>query len=281
MTDTCSCGEPLRDNATIGDRCLWRLERDLGDVTAISGELDTTLSRQDRVTRSGGKRGPEEGDNLPMTAAETPSPFDLRASDALDLLRTVLSGWVRVLATSFEAEGYDAVRARLDEEWPDDNLPSMSAWLLCRMERIRHHEAGQEIASEVKDAMSQARKVIDRDEDRIYAGPCGSNDGECTEQLYVRMGAESTVCPRCGAESSTSERRTWLLEAVQDAEVGALDLSRALQFLGQPLSTRTILRWAEKGRLQRRGTVGRHAVYRVGDAILLLNEDMARVAGVA
>src|SRR3954469_11779790 len=86
-----TCDRPRPGNAHICGACAGQLERDLGDIPGLVDQLDVTLSRQ----ASGGAGG----------GSERPLPFDPRASEALDGLRTTLVGWTRVLLEAYEEDG--------------------------------------------------------------------------------------------------------------------------------------------------------------------------------
>lgn len=85
-TTTCRCGRPTRDAAYVCDDCLGRLNQSLGDVTWLSAELDTTISRSKGVdyTSRGGARD-----------SETPMPYHPSAAEAGRDLKAILVSWVR------------------------------------------------------------------------------------------------------------------------------------------------------------------------------------------
>lgn len=77
------CARPA-PTTTLCTDCLDTLHRDLDRLPDALTELLTQLSRQARGARGEGGR-----------SAERPLPFDLAASETLDLLRSVLVGWTR------------------------------------------------------------------------------------------------------------------------------------------------------------------------------------------
>ncbi len=258
MSTTCACGRPVQD-AIICQGCSDRLERALGDIPALVHDLEITRSRQ---SRTGG-----QGIGIVVRGAERPLPWDQRAAEATDVLRSTLVGWVRVALN--EAHPRPATA-------PLGLLPHMARFLLALMPWLRQHPTADQAVDELTHAVSNAQHVIDRAPDRVYAGPCREEwDAEseggrgafcCTASLYARPGHGVVLCPNCPAEHDVGARRDWLLAMAEDQLATATHLSAALSRLGYVLAPGTIRAWASKGRLVAHGTNERgHPLYRVGD----------------
>jgi hypothetical protein len=257
---TCSaCTRPVADNARLCQRCTERFARDLGDIGALAQELQTTRLRQSRI---GG-----QATGVLSRSSERPLPWDQRASEAADVLRSTVVAWVRVV---LEERG-----ARC----PVDSLAAMGTFLLSHREWLRHHEAADECADEIGHATKNARHVIDRAPGRSYAGPCRETiqatdeQGEacCLAELHVRDGAKMVTCPLCSAEHDVADRKAWLLAVAENQLVTASELHRLLQFVGQAVPHSTIRSWVHRSRLAAHGqTPDGHPLYRVGDAFDLL-----------
>lgn len=254
MTGTCpSCAEHDAREWTVCRACAGHLERNLGDLPALIGELDTTLSRQ---TATGGRTG--------ARSTTKPLAFDVRASAVLGEVKSTLVGWVRVLAE----DGGDT--------WPDDTAEACARWLLARICALRTHPAAGDIATEIADLHKAAGKAIDRNADRWFAGPCD----QCGAVLYGRPHQPKVRCKAagCGAEYDTADRRAVLCEAAQDYLLTIPEMMRALPGLtGQGLSDATMRTWRHRGRLVSHGTtpLGRD-LFRVGDVLDLVQDAAAR-----
>jgi hypothetical protein len=194
-----SCRAPLGDDAVICSRCMGGLLRDLGDVAAVSVELDVTLSRISRMTSGAmGVREPEDTWTLdrPELGVEVqPHPFHGGASVARDGLRNALTTSVRLLVDD-------------PDGWPADTLPALAAWLMCRAEEIRHHAGALDLATVVWDAMRACERAIDMSptRTRIHVGPCPETvDGKsCVGEVHALFpmdeGQEARMeCNVCGA----------------------------------------------------------------------------------
>lgn len=181
------CSRPAHPDWTICGVCAFDTEKALGDVPALAEQLDISLARQ-------GANGARNGSR----SSEKPLPFDLKASEALYLLRNTLVGWVRDLA------GNEGLHARW---YPDDTLPAMSAWLLMRRMRLIAHPAADQAVGEILFAVGQCWRVVDRAAERVYVGRCGGEEGRCDEELYVRAGRDRITCRSCSAVVEVESRR--------------------------------------------------------------------------
>jgi hypothetical protein len=89
-----TCGGTIA-TGTLCAACLDNLHDDLAAIGDAITELHTQLARQARTGNDGGQ----------ARSAIRPLPYDQAASDALDLLRSVLVGWTRDV---WETQAHDA-----------------------------------------------------------------------------------------------------------------------------------------------------------------------------
>jgi hypothetical protein len=248
-TNRCPEHDTPTKDATLCHKCLWDVERDLGDIPALADELDTTISRQ---TASGQRDGGR--------SAEVPMPYNVRASQVATDLHATLVGWVR-----------DMHDPR--EHWPADTATSMARWMLSRIERIRQHPAGDQLRDEISYAVREARRAVDRPADRIFAGPCLApvDDGKCQTDLYAKPGSPTVKCRECQTEHDVIERQVWLLAQVEDRLETAAHIAQAMPSFGAELKYDRIRKWVERGRLTAHSVdQNGRALYRIGDVIELL-----------
>lgn len=264
MSDpTCACGQPLRDNATLCHRCTSRFEKNLAEIPALAGEVQTSRLRQSRIGRG----------NVGVTSrsAEHPLPFDDRPAKRAKELLLVLRTWCGVVV---ERQG---------KGWPRDTIEDSAVFLLGSLRWLRHQNDAPDAAEQIGRAVRRLRSTVDRPADVMYAGICSAltpveiDDTvtvvQCSEHLYVPFGREKITCPQCGAQHDTARRQEVLLAALEDQLSHIALLTRGLSRLGQEVNESTIRSWVLRNRLFPRGQddLGRQ-LYRIGDVLDLLNE---------
>lgn len=257
MTSLCECGRPVQDAACCG-ACAGQLEDALRAVPDLAADLEVTRLRLARM----GSRGNGGGaDRL---------PWDQRAAEAAAVLRSALVGWVRVANEATGAHG-------ASEGLPADTMAAMSAWLLRRVELIRHTEAASECVDEITAAVRNARRAIDRPPSMRYAGPCD----HCGTDLLAAAHLEAVTCRECGAEYWVADRQAWMRDRLDDHLTWA---ANAVHLLASPvygleITPKMISRWVERGRLPDHGTDAKgRTLYRVGDIAELGAEHHERQA---
>lgn len=251
-TDTFLCGD-----ARTGAGCLGLLIQRLGDCAWLSDQLNTTLSRQDKI--SAGSVGFVTG------TAERPLSFNLGASDAGMNLRDKLCSWVRDLWETNTALAPHCslchVEQRRHAEGPElvardwyDALPavevsiditSTSRWLMRHPSWIALHPAADELYGELSEAIQDAFRSIDIPKDtRVFLGKCGFEmNGEwCQHELYARPKTTEVTCSICGSEWVVEERLRYLRSIAEDEVLQIPALSRLLASLGFENATEKAIR---------------------------------------
>lgn len=221
------------------------LERELGDVTAIVGELDVTISKQAKIGNASGPGG----------LARERTPVNWGAAAVLDDLTNTLTTWARDVLPKWGLRAYGRpalVAARI---------------LLSEVDTIRRHPAVEALVDEITDAITQARRAVDRPADKVYLGQClmvtpdqDGRDVTCLEEVWARPGASETTCKVCGVTHEVSERRAWLLKKCEDYLFTVKDASQMMGEVGHITVTQASIR----GYIHR-GKIG----YRAGNMIRL------------
>lgn len=251
----CRCGKPTRDRAYVCDDCTDLFARALGDVPWIDEQTTITITRQRAIPTEGGAR-----------TFEKPLPWHDHAAEARRTLHGLLATWCR-----FCEEEQVRHSSPLDG-LPVDTLPAMSAWLLWRLDGLALRDIGPEAVDEITDAVAACHRVIDRRPDRWYAGPCVTED--CTADLYAKRRDGYVDCRDCGATYDVAARRVWLLAEAEDRLAPAVEVARAVSWLGAaPLTADRVRKWAQRERIVAKGHDGHRPLYRIGDAIDLLASD--------
>lgn len=248
-TTTCQCGNPTRDDAYTCDPCGDKLARVLGDMPWLDGELEVTITKQRASTFHDGAASATCSckDEDDAKCQHTLVPFHVNASAKRDALRNAL-----VTAVKFCME--EGVRHQSpDDDGPLDNLPSMSRWLMWRVDGLALNDMGHEIGQAIVDAARNCRRAIDSPPDRAYAGPCP----ECARDLYHRPDAADVSCRGCGSKWDVGEVNAWMRgrieEHMADKLVTAREGSTLLGRLGLPVEQGTIDKWRERKHLAEAG----------------------------
>ena len=264
--------------------CTAGLEINLGDIPALTADLEITLARQTATSDRVGSR-----------SSERLLPYDGRAGDTLTALHRMLAGWINELATTSPHQGPHCQRtcrhescAQINRDHlPAPTIPAMSAWLLRLFPRLVTYPAIHELTSDVHEHVTAARRVIDIRAERWYAGPCrtpGCVDPDTPGKprptdMYAAVDAKQVHCPRCHTAYDVNEQRSWLLAAAEDRLATATDCARALTSLGQPVTPDRIWKWKERGRLIQHGQdAHERPMFRIGDVIDRLAADRDREA---
>lgn len=264
--------------AMVCSACAGELARGLGDVPALARELEVTLARLAVVTSPANtmpRSRPKTEDDV-----ESALPWAQRAREASFQLRNTLVGCVRELAESTpdrrprklpDGRGcrHRGCAGLCEERWPMDALASMAAWLLARVQAIRHHPAGGELLEEIRCAVQAARRAVDRPPDLLFAGLCreplpvpgpvdDDNDPdddepdalECGGRVWLRPGATSARCASCGVEHEVADRRETLLASASTLAAHGPDIARFLSvILEEPVRPAAIRKLAHRKKL--------------------------------
>lgn len=262
----CSCGKPLRNNATICEDCADQVAEALTSVGALVDDLNVTLTRQDRIGGGGG------GTN------ERPLPFNVAASTQLGSLTKCLTRWASVIREGRDMS-VDCGR----------HPAALAGWILPSVVWMQTHPEAPAFVDEITREVHRARHVIDRPAEKWYAGPCSDPvevDGEtieCDIHLYARPGSMTVACPRPTrtgaphARHDVSERRAWMLKAAEDYLETASTIARALSSMGQDVTKAKIAGYKARGKIAPHGTdADGHDLFRIGDVIDAVNDAAAK-----
>lgn len=244
MTNLCAvsiCGNPTHD-AVVCTTCSRALFTDLVAVPWLLDQLAITLARLDRVAGQVG-----------AAPAGTPLPLRWSASQAGVTLTLTLAPWAARVAVQRDVV-FDVQPASL----------ALSRWLAGHIVSVRQCQDAGELVDEVRYAIDQVRRAIDRPADLFYGGPCETckHDLYCGADQHGRPAVSVIRCNDCGATYDTTERRAWLLKAAYDHIATATEIAQAVPSLyGQRIPVDTIRAWIGRGRLLPRAWLHRGLVY--------------------
>lgn len=246
MSHCCKCGAAT--DVILCATCAVALRIELTDVPSLLVDLDITRSRQDQLTDPT-NRGPG--------GSENPLPFKVHVAEVVWVLHHTLDAWATTLGAATNA-GKPPTTAQL------------ARWLLRNMPATRIHPDAGQLVDEVTNAVHQARRAIDRPDDRrLFLGPCAT--GPCAEEVYGLPWNKIAICPACGARHDIAARQTWLHNVAQDHLGTAVEISGFLRTTGVRCTSSMIRSYAARGRLT--AAPDRHPpLYRIRDVLGALQD---------
>lgn len=238
-----ACARPVADAARLCAGCADALCYDLRRVAEVMDDLLVTRSKQDAIAE---KHARVSG------TRDRPLGFRPAASEAADLLRMTLSYWARIVAYARRTPA------------PGGTAVELAMWLARHRETIRQHDGAGELVGQVRCAIDNARLVVDRPPERIYAGVCA-----CGMDLYSREGAQQVKCEGCAVVHSVADRRRQMLDQIREHLATASEIAAGIGELhGQTINRKTINKWNSRDRLIVRGySAEGYPLFKIGDVL--------------
>lgn len=257
MSECKRCGRETRDEAYGCDDCGDELARTLGEMPWLTEQLDISITRQHSsgLGSGGASHSPDLlGDLADIldqgTIGHMGTPWHETASRAKRALHATLSTWVRFC---------DAERVRhqaQNDNWPADNMPSMSRWLMWRVDGLMLHELGCDAIDAITHDAAEARRIVLwKPKQRFYLAACEKpiEDTKCPGDVYADEGADYGTCEECSALHEVSKRRLDLNKRLDDHLCTAADIARMAVFLGLQAQRATVRNkvnvWHKRGRI--------------------------------
>lgn len=246
------------DHGTVCAPCVGALAADLracwptGELHGLDVDLDITIAKLSVFPTGGGGRG----------SSEPPLPINDAASDVRRHLHTTLAGWCRVILDTHGGQT------------PADTIADMARFLHSQTTLIRVAEWGDSCVEEIRAAVWQARRAVDRPAERIYAGPCPA----CEAAVYGIAGRDKAWCRTEGCEGVVEDpqaRREAAVRAAVEAAPGktvtAAEAAMASRALGRPVTDRAVRKMAAEGKIVP-VTAARPARFLLGDILAVLDK---------
>lgn len=265
------CARPMPAARRACAACTNELERDLADVPSLADDLQLALARQVRI-----------GDAQAQRGGETPLPYDGRAGQAATHLHRTIVAWVHELRTGVTITHGPACATRCGHPTctyislatdPGVSTAGQARWLLRHLRVLLGRHNAPAAVEQLTTAIRQARHVIDRPLDQVYAGPCDL----CGRDMYAQPGASRATCPVCvdgeghRVGYGVRHRREWMLSEVEEMRLSAVEVARALTSLACPIRPALLATWVQRRRLVSVGTNAHgKPLYRVGDVMALM-----------
>lgn len=266
----CRLCEAELDHGTVCAPCVGALAADLracwptGDLHGLDVDPDIAIAKLAVFPSDGGGR-----------SSEPPLPINDTASNVRRHLHGMLSTWCRLILDELpEVYGptcrqcdHRSCEAIRSTRTPADTIPSMARFLHSQTAVIRVAEWGDSCVEEIRSAVYEARRVIDRPGERVYAGPRPT----CEAPVYGVAGRDRAWCSREGCDGVVDDpdaRRDKAVRAAVAAApeqtVTAAEAAMASRALGRQVTDRAVRKMAAAGKITPVGA-GRPARYRLGD----------------
>lgn len=264
MSQTCvaGCGHPTAGSALCRP-CEEAFVADVAELAGLADDLKTSIIRQAVFTQRYG------GGSRSTTA---PLPFNERAVRARAALHAAAWRWTLLLWDGTEQLPTGATA----------NLSGIGRWLHQRTNRLLDHPQLAELVGSVHREVGRARAVVDRPAS-LFLGMCsvrGENDEECQAWLFAHPDQGFVRCRQCRANHNVDERRAVLEAAVEEVLATTDEIAAAVRWIGTSVKEERIRKWASRERIQKRGEIVVHGrrrpLYRIGDVLDLLREDIGR-----
>lgn len=246
-------------------------------IPGLAEDLTVAITKQSRFTQMPGSGRPtkRQTDEHRTVLAEQPLAFGYAASEARTVLTSTLAYWTAAIA---EQRGLSH---------PAYTLTHMAEFLAGQVQWIRNQPAGNEAHDELTTAIRNARRAVDRPQDRVYAGPCSTEDEDdaaharylraifgiadvplptrCDGHLYAREGSTIATCDTCTRDMPLNDARDPLLARIDNMHLTATEIVTALGGLGQKINANTLRVWVHRGLLTNHAPTGERPRYRVAD----------------
>ncbi len=201
------------------------------------------------------------GNGTRNTTRAHPLPYRENVSEARIQLETVLVGWAKLTAEQTKTHN------------PQPNPTAAAHYLARHLPWILEQEFAQDLADEITTAHNRARQTLTDNPPTLTIGTCPSTltTGEtCTGVLMVGTQSQAITCPRCATTWPAKEwpRLGVLLGCEPVGLVDAYAASRRLHDLGYPVTPDLIRKWAERGKVTRKGKgPRRRTLYELADLL--------------
>lgn len=286
MTNTCDrCARPLVDQAYVCGPCSVPIVDLLLDVPGLVDELPAAMWRQTRYG-SGGIGGWQE-------------PWDQRAQDAHDAVTNALVTVARDIAETRGLAGPEPLPvmvgpgcrtalvidrgcrhtscATIRDRRPEPSASTAARWLAGQVDWIRHRADGLATLDELRAAVGQLRRVVDRPPDREVVGRC-----LCGEYLYAVVGRPLVTCRSCGESYDVATARAALRRSVDQMLLTAAEIATIAAQVGVTANRegarKLINVWAGRRVITARGDYCGQPTYRTGEVLERLSASRSRVA---
>jgi hypothetical protein len=275
------CGDPT--DGHVCRRCTDETKGYLRNVVDLASEVETNVARQARyATRGGHRAAPVDDEDRGPTGVNRRQlvhsfgwpaskdrprpgalragalPVDLNASARAAYAFNDVTTWARTVE---EDRGLVVVVAT-------GQHPAAAAalFLIGQLEWIRQQQFADEANEQLRAAGAVIRRIVDAPAQRLIVGQC-----DCSAYLYAYDGEKAVTCEDCKLRWDVEESREGLREALRGYLMTAAEAAVLLAFFGlagdRNRCRKTIVMWAQRGRIVSHGEVEGDPAYQFGEIL--------------
>lgn len=205
--------------------CRDDLMGDLRDVESTVEAIWASCARMDVGSGSVGTSG----------HACTAEPTNAKAYDTGRTLNVILTGWTHAIGNR------------------QPNAVKAATVLLEQIREVREQDWAPVLQQELREALNDCRRAMDRSGPRIFAGICPGPDDmpDCGTPVYAPEGKVAARCQTCGTTWDVTEWRERAITALGPSTGTATEISRMLSDPARALMfpKNKIAVWASRGKL--------------------------------
>lgn len=239
---TDGCARPTHDTERVCRTCQDQFERALRLLITPTGDPERTLLQELDATVNGQSQMRSPNSGMPGKISERPLSWNEHASQVRAALTETLLGW-HTIASSFAGHGPGVLIS---------TSHGAAVWALGHLNTIYAMPDAGDCVTQVRAAVHQAVKAVDRPPELLFCGPCDANlDGlTCTAQLFALPDHERVTCRECDTQWFVADKRQWLGEIADTrAALTAAVMANLLQYAGVSCTAATIRGLAHRERI--------------------------------
>lgn len=208
-----------------------KLIRHLTALPALLEDLDVTLTMQAKTggTGAGG------------ISLKERNAFNVGASEVMALFHSLLSRICNTIDKDLGRYEYLA------------DVKLMARKALPHAGWLADNTDADTIVVELVHLIGEALRIIDRPENKVFAGICPTDtgSGKCDAAVYAVKGNPNATCRKCGSTWDVSDWRRRAVDAALMHHGTPAQISRALSddITGEALPQGTIRQWVHRGKL--------------------------------
>lgn len=287
------CGDPTDPAAYVCRRCSNETAGYLRKAVTLAGEVETTVAKLARYATRGGRRAAPADDEDGAVAGpanrrqlvklfgwpaskDRPKPGALRTSAPPVNLNASAKAAYAFNALTTQARMIEEERGVQVDIAPGQHpAAAAAAFLIGQLDWIRFQRDADQTNEQLRAAGAAIERVVDAPPEMEIVGVC-----DCGEHLYAYEGATTVTCQGCGAKWDVATSRETLKDTLRGYLMTPSEAAVLLMLFGltgnRDRSRKTIVMWAQRARIVKRGE-------RDGDPVYLFGEilDMAVASATA
>lgn len=160
------------------------------------------------------------------------------------------------------------IKQRILRDLPKPTPNNLAKWLATNIHAIANNPHAHVCYAEVKQAITDIDKVINRPETQQYCGPCptlSEDNTPCKVGLFAKRDDTEIQCWKCKTTHNIEQLIQQALETVKELGYTAEEILGFMADIGQPIPPSTWRKWRAEGKIQPRSHRGDTPLYWISD----------------